>query len=112
MSAANDQVRRALYASAKRRYDEANRYFRLFVGASAAATIIGLAVAIISGLTLTGAIMRPLGAALSRFDEIANGDLSRRVVIDRDDEMGRLLTGLARMQTQLAQTVTSVRASA
>ncbi|MEM5341201.1 methyl-accepting chemotaxis protein [Paraburkholderia azotifigens] len=111
MSAANDMLKRALYANAKRSYDDAERYFHLFVAASAAMIVFGIAAAGFSWFSLRRAIMAPLSDALTHFDAIAAGDLDRTIPQHRADEMGRLLDGLRQMQTRLARTVTAVRDS-
>ncbi|TDV35815.1 methyl-accepting chemotaxis sensory transducer with TarH sensor [Paraburkholderia caballeronis] len=111
MSGANDQLKRTLYANAKRSYDAAERYFHLFFTASAVMIAFGVATAAFSWFSLRRAIMKPLNDALAHFDAIAAGDLGRPIGRYRDDEMGRLLGGLRNMQAQLAQTVTAVRDS-
>ncbi|ALL71739.1 methyl-accepting chemotaxis sensory transducer with TarH sensor (plasmid) [Paraburkholderia caribensis MBA4] len=111
MSAANDVLKRALFANAKRSYDDAQRYFRLFVVVSSAMIAFGIAAAAFSWRSLRRAIMAPLGDALTHFDAIAAGDLSRAIPRHRADEMGQLLDGLRQMQVRLSQTVTAVRDS-
>ncbi len=111
MSAANEQVKRTLYANAKRSYDEAEAFFRVFFTASTTMIAIGTIAALFSWIALRRAIMAPLGDALGHFSAIAAGDLSRHIEIRRADEMGRLLRGLDTMQTQLAATVRAVRGS-
>jgi len=111
MSSANDTLKRALYANAKRSYDQAERYFRLFFAGSTAMLAFGIAAAAFSWLALRRAIVAPLRDALAHFDAIAAGDLSRPVARHRADEMGQLLDGLHQMQARLAQTVTAVRDS-
>lgn len=111
MSSANDELKRTLYANAKRSYDNAERYFRVFFAISVVLIAFGIAAAALSWLTLRRAIMTPLGEALAHFEAIAAGDLQRTIAHHRADEMGRLLDGLRNMQTQLAQTVTAVRSS-
>ncbi|AUT73536.1 methyl-accepting chemotaxis protein [Paraburkholderia hospita] len=111
MSAANDVLKRALFANAKRSYDDAERYFRLFVVASTAMIAFGIAAAAFSWRSLRRAIMAPLGDALTHFDAIAAGDLSRAIPRHRADEMGQLLDGLRQMQVRLSHTVTAVRDS-
>jgi methyl-accepting chemotaxis protein-1 (serine sensor receptor) len=111
MSAANDVLKRALYANAKRSYDDAERYFRLFVVVSSAMIVFGVAAAAFSWRSLRRAIMAPLGDALTHFDAIAAGDLSRAIPRHRADEMGQLLDGLRQMQVRLSYTVTAVRDS-
>ncbi|MGT2491618.1 HAMP domain-containing protein [Cupriavidus basilensis] len=46
---------------------------------------------------------------MQHFGHITAGDLSRPVEIRSQDEMGQLLSGIAKMQDGLAQTVLSVR---
>jgi len=111
MSSANDTLKRALYANAKRSYDQAERYFRLFFAGSTAMLAFGIAAAAFSWLALRRAIVAPLRDALAHFDAIAAGDLSRPVARHRADEMGQLLDGLQQMQARLARTVTTVRES-
>ncbi|MFM2465583.1 methyl-accepting chemotaxis protein [Paraburkholderia sp. RL17-368-BIF-A] len=111
MSAANDTLKRSLYANAKRSYDDAEHYFKLFFAGSTAMLAFGIAAAAFSWLALRRAIVAPLRDALAHFDAIAAGDLSRTVARHRADEMGQLLDGLHQMQARLAQTVTAVRDS-
>lgn len=111
MSVANDELKRTLYANAKRSYDDAERYFRLFFAVSAGMIVFGVVAAAFSWFTLRRAIMTPLNEVLSHLEAIAAGDLQRTIAHYRADEMGRLLDGLRHMQTQLARTVTGVRTS-
>ena len=111
MSSANDRLKSTLYANAKRSYENAERYFHLFLAVSAAMIAFGIAAAVFSWVTLRRAIMAPLNEALVHFDAIAAGDLQRTIGRYRADEMGQLLDGLHNMQAQLARTVTAVRDS-
>ncbi|HAK90841.1 MAG TPA: hypothetical protein DCP94_04405, partial [Massilia timonae] len=97
--------------AAKRGYDESGRLFDTLMWISSASVVLGVLLAAVSSWLLLRAIMRPLDHALGHFDAMAHGDLSTRVQIDRDDEMGALLKGLATMQQQLATTVRGVRDS-
>jgi len=83
------------------------RLLKLAIGA----IVLGALLIVVSSVTLLRAIMRPLDQVIAHFDAMAKGDLSTPVVIDRGDEMGKLLRGLADMQGQLATTVRSVRDS-
>ncbi len=74
----------------------------------AIALLLALVVAVVCVYTLLAAIVRPLDAALTQFERIAGGDLSHPVVVDRRDEMGRLLEGLSHMQASLSSTVSRV----
>ncbi|MDR5835668.1 methyl-accepting chemotaxis protein [Caballeronia sp. LZ034LL] len=111
MSAANDKVKQALYADAKRNYDDAESAFRTYTVLSVAMIMIGAIAAALSWVTLRRAIMTPLNEALSHFEAIAAGNLQRRIDTHRDDEMGMLMRGVAQMQASLASTVREVRTS-
>jgi methyl-accepting chemotaxis protein-1 (serine sensor receptor) len=73
--------------------------------------LVGIAAAFAGWFYLRRAIMRPLADALGHFRHIADGDLTRTIVIRCDDEMGRLLSGVAAMKDKLAMTVSNVRTS-
>jgi len=78
---------------------------------SIAGIVIGALLIVVSSVSLVRAIMGPLDQALRHFHAMAEGDLATSVIIEREDEMGKLLAGLAKMQDQLARTVRSVRDS-
>jgi methyl-accepting chemotaxis protein I, serine sensor receptor len=111
MSAANDKVKDALYANAKRNYDAAQASFRIYSILSVVMIAIGVIAAALSWVSLRRAIMTPLKEALAHFEAIAAGDLNRRIDLHREDEMGLLMRGVAQMQSSLAGTVREVRTS-
>ncbi|MDF3833109.1 methyl-accepting chemotaxis protein [Cupriavidus basilensis] len=76
------------------------------VGITAA---LGLIVAVHLGLRAF--IVRPLAAAAEHLGRVAEGDLSQRAAAAGGNEVGRVLTAVARMQEALIRTVTQVRAS-
>jgi len=110
-----DKASRALddyqLSSAKAVYEASQQRFTFLMGLSTGAIILGVLLAALSAVLLLRAIMRPLEQALGQFQAMAAGDLSQPVVVDRQDEMGKLLQGLSDMQRQLATTVRSVRDS-
>ncbi|MFT4438720.1 methyl-accepting chemotaxis protein [Caballeronia sp. 15715] len=73
--------------------------------------LVGIAAAFAGWFYLRRAIMRPLADALGHFRHIADGDLTRTIVIRSNDEMGQLLSGVAAMKDKLAMTVSNVRTS-
>ncbi|SAK79445.1 methyl-accepting chemotaxis sensory transducer [Caballeronia temeraria] len=75
------------------------------------ALFMGIAAAAVGWLVLRRAIMTPLGEALMHFEHISSGDLTQEVTINKRDEMGQLLAGVAAMKDKLAATVGSVRSS-
>ncbi|MBN9094582.1 methyl-accepting chemotaxis protein [Pandoraea pnomenusa] len=78
---------------------------------SIGATVFGVLIAIACYFSLRGAIMRPLGEALTHFDQIAAGRLDNPVEVRGKDEMSMLMRGLDAMQSRLADTIRGVRRS-
>jgi methyl-accepting chemotaxis protein-1 (serine sensor receptor) len=105
----DDALRKFQFVSAKQGYDSAQSNFELFRIVSAVALLVGVLAAVLSYLTLSRAIARPLGEALGHFDAISAGDLRRPVMVTSRDEMGQLLEGIAKMQRSLTETVRTVR---
>jgi methyl-accepting chemotaxis protein len=98
-------------AQAKLHYDDSVRLEGNIVVALVVGTVIGSFLIVASSVLLVRAIVGPLDRLLAHFTAMAEGDLSTQVVVDRHDEMGRLLQGFADMQRKLAGTVRSVRDS-
>jgi methyl-accepting chemotaxis protein I, serine sensor receptor len=109
MAAFGESLRKYQFDSAKSDYDNSQDMFSELRMASRAAILIGLAAALFSWLSLRRAIGRPLDEALAQFDAIAAGDLRRELIVTSRDEMGQLLSGLAKMQASLVSTVRTVR---
>jgi len=98
-------------AMAKEHFEQGVGLARSVMVASIAGIVVGALLIVVSSVALVRAIMNPLDQALGHFDAMARGDLSTVVTVERRDEMGRLLQGLAAMQERLASTVRSVRDS-
>ncbi|MDN5503794.1 MAG: methyl-accepting chemotaxis protein [Comamonas sp.] len=84
------------------------RAVSLLIVAAAVAVLVALG----AGLWLVRSIRAPLEQAVQAADRVANGDLSGVIRVEREDETGRLLSALQRMQSSLVQTVRSVRQNA
>src|SRR5690606_35736021 len=54
-------------------------------------------------------VLRPLAEVQGHFERIAGGDLTSKVEVKNDNEIGKLLAALKRMQQGLGKTVLSVR---
>jgi methyl-accepting chemotaxis protein I, serine sensor receptor len=106
---ASAKLRAYQYTSAKESFDAQEHTFALFRIITIVAIALGLITAIWSFASLRGAISRPLSDALSHFDQIAQGDLTRSIHVKSHDEMGQLLQGVANMQERLLHTVRNVR---
>jgi methyl-accepting chemotaxis protein-1 (serine sensor receptor) len=106
---ADDALRKYQFVSARQGYDSAQTNFEMFRIVSGVALLVGVLAAVLSYVTLSRAIGRPLAQALGHFDAIAAGDLRHPVVVTSRNEMGQLLDGIARMQRSLTETVRAVR---
>ncbi|TAM51117.1 MAG: HAMP domain-containing protein [Paraburkholderia sp.] len=96
----------------KSRFEQADARFHRALWALGAAAAIALILGFLMQRRLARAIVTPVNSAVEHFDRIAQGDLTRGVIVERANEMGHLLTRLGQMQTGLAQTVGQVRAGA
>jgi methyl-accepting chemotaxis protein-1 (serine sensor receptor) len=108
-SDASEALRKFQFAVAERGYVSAQQSFALFRWISIAGMALGVVIAAGAWGSLRRTIGVPIEAARQQFDAIASGDLRNPVKVDRRDEMGALLRGLATMQSRLASTVHTVR---
>jgi methyl-accepting chemotaxis protein len=95
-------VAKAEYQAAERRYES----LRLW---SLTAVLLGLAVAIVFSWTLIRGITASLTQASDVANRVAEGDLTRAIVIDGKDEISEVLHRLSGMQDGLRNVVSSVR---
>ncbi|VWD33483.1 methyl-accepting chemotaxis protein [Burkholderia contaminans] len=109
LATASEALRNFQFTDGQAGFDHAESTYDTLRVLAIAALLAGLAAAVVSWLTLSRAIGRPIADALAHFDAIAAGDLRRPIVVDRRDEMGQLLEGLGRMQRGLVDTVRTVR---
>ena len=75
-----------------------------------AATLAGLALAVVASVLVTRSVVRPLSAVVGDLKTVAGGDLTVVVKSDRGDEVGELQHALAEMVAALLQVVSDVRA--
>lgn len=61
---------------------------------------------------LTNSITMPIANALSAAEEIAEGNLTRPITVDGEDEAGRLLLAMSKMQDKLRDTLQRISGSA
>ena len=71
--------------------------------------VLAAALVLLTYVFLRQRVLRPLREAGAHFDRIAAGDLSARVEVRNQNEIGQLFTALKRMQESLTRTVSSVR---
>ncbi|OYO31868.1 methyl-accepting chemotaxis protein [Janthinobacterium sp. PC23-8] len=73
-----------------------------------------LALGLVAGVhyMLRQVVIAPLARAVELLDQVAHGDLTARIDTGGDNEIGRLLTAIRRMQQDLLSTVARVRGGA
>ncbi|AZE76277.1 Methyl-accepting chemotaxis sensor/transducer protein [Pseudomonas synxantha] len=101
----NNDDANATNQQAKDQYDMA---FDLVVGLLVVAT--GLTV--LFAWLLTRSITLPIARALEAAEEVAEGNLTRPITVDGNDEAGRLLAAMAKMQNKLRDTLQRIAGSA
>lgn len=85
--------------------------FVTFVWVDVLGVLGGLGAVFVSAYFLLTAISHPLRLAITQFEAIGNGDLTRQLKPASQDEMGQLVSALENMRQSLMQTVTMVRQS-
>ncbi|CRM35646.1 hypothetical protein [Pseudomonas sp. 8 R 14] len=88
--------------------DQYNTAFNLVVGLLVIATLLTLLFAWL----LTRSITLPISQALEAAEEVAEGNLTRPIKVDGNDEAGRLLAAMAKMQDKLRDTLQRIAGSA
>ncbi|OWQ38583.1 methyl-accepting chemotaxis protein [Pseudomonas lactis] len=101
----NNNDANATNQRAKDQYDMA---FDLVVGLLLVATALTLLFAWL----LTRSITLPIAQALEAAEEVAEGNLTRPITVDGNDEAGRLLAAMAKMQHKLRDTLQRIAGSA
>lgn len=91
---------------------EADAAFKRNTAIIIGAILLGIGLAAFLGVLLVRSIVSALTAAVSIADRIAGGELGNNVRIDSEDELGRLLDSLRRMDAKLVEIVGDVRGSA
>ncbi|WP_423380127.1 methyl-accepting chemotaxis protein [Burkholderia sp. LMG 32019] len=109
LATSSEALRNFQFSDAQTGFDHAESVYDTLRVLAIVTLVAGFGAAVVSWLTLSRAIGRPIADALSHFDAIAAGDLRRPIVVDRHDEMGQLLEGLGKMQRGLVDTVRTVR---
>ncbi|WP_248751453.1 methyl-accepting chemotaxis protein [Pseudomonas sp. MWU15-20650] len=101
----NNDDANATNQQAKDQYDMA---FDLVVGL----LIIATGLTLLFAWLLTRSITLPIARALEAAEEVAEGNLTRPIKVDGNDEAGRLLAAMAKMQNKLRDTLHRIAGSA
>ncbi|QHF42668.1 methyl-accepting chemotaxis protein [Pseudomonas sp. S35] len=88
--------------------DQYNAAFNLVVGLLVAATLL----TVLFAWLLTRSITLPISQALEAAEEVAEGNLTRPIKVEGNDEAGRLLAAMAKMQDNLRDTLQRIAGSA
>ena len=91
------------------RYQEAQDLFYAICIAVAVGIALSLLGSWLGRAVLMRAIVSPVDATIAQFQRIANGDLTSRIDVTSNNEMGRLAGALRKMQESLIATVSAVR---
>ena len=86
-------------------YENSRTIVSLFIALAALATVA-------LAMMLTRSIVRPLSSAVSAAESVAQGDLTRPIETQGNDEVSRLLKALATMQQNLRETLQGISGSA
>ncbi|AZF08689.1 Methyl-accepting chemotaxis sensor/transducer protein [Pseudomonas sp. R2-37-08W] len=74
--------------------------------------VIATALTLLFAWLLTRSITVPISQALEAAEEVAEGNLTRPIKVDGNDEAGRLLAAMAKMQDKLRDTLQRIAGSA
>ncbi|WP_433767939.1 methyl-accepting chemotaxis protein [Pseudomonas putida] len=74
--------------------------------------VIATALTLLFAWLLTNSITKPIAAALNAAEQIAEGNLTRPIAVDGEDEAGRLLLAMSKMQDKLRDTLQRISGSA
>nr|WP_033063010.1 methyl-accepting chemotaxis protein [Pseudomonas sp. GM48] len=74
--------------------------------------VIATALTLLFAWLLTNSITQPIANALSAAEQIAEGNLTRPITVDGNDEAGRLLLAMSKMQEKLRDTLQRISGSA
>ena len=99
---------KAALATNQQAEDQYNLAFNLVVGLLVIATLLTMLFAWL----LTRSITVPIAQALEAAEEVAEGNLTRPIRVDGNDEAGRLLAAMAKMQDKLRDTLQRIAGSA
>ncbi len=112
LSASGDALLAMQIEVAEEMRSSADASFKRNSALIAAAIIIGIGIAGVMSFLLIRSIIGALNAAVNIADRIASGELGNHVRVETNDELGRLLDSLRRMDAKLVEIVGGVRSSA
>ncbi|NJJ57389.1 methyl-accepting chemotaxis protein [Pseudomonas grimontii] len=103
-----DYNNKAALATNQQAEDQYNMAFDWVIGL----LVIATALTMLFAWLLTRSITLPISQALEAAEEVAEGNLTRPIKVDGNDEAGRLLAAMAKMQDKLRDTLQRIAGSA
>ncbi|WP_028241365.1 methyl-accepting chemotaxis protein [Stutzerimonas azotifigens] len=97
----NNAAAEVVATQSQAQYDRANLGVMISI-------VLAVGLTVVLAMLFTRSIVAPLGEAVEAAEAIANGDLSHTVRVSGNDEPGRLLGALQRMQQSLRGTLQSI----
>jgi methyl-accepting chemotaxis protein-1 (serine sensor receptor) len=88
---------------------EAERSFTMSQTLMVASLVLALVLIVLSRWAMNRVVLQPLRDTAVHFDRIASGDLTARIDVRSNNEVGVLYAALGRMQDSLSRTVSTVR---
>ncbi|HYD80528.1 MAG TPA: methyl-accepting chemotaxis protein [Paucimonas sp.] len=111
VQAALDAIYKYQANAAKGEFESGQSRYAVVRNISILVMLAGIGFAAVMGLWIIHAITRPLAEAIAVAGRIASGDLSRKVEVLSDDEVGQLFQALKDMNESLSSTIGHVRES-
>ncbi|MBN3814371.1 methyl-accepting chemotaxis protein [Paraburkholderia sp. Ac-20347] len=101
-------IAQQLQDGAQAREESARSQISLMRTLIGAAILVALVVVVAIRFAMRGLIVQPLEDAVKSFERIAQGDLTERIDVYSNNEIGRLFAGVKRMQDSLVSLVSAV----
>ncbi len=105
-------IAQQLQDGAQAREESARSQITLMRSLIGGAIVVALVLLVTIRFALRGLIVQPLEAAVQSFERIAHGDLTERIDVYSNNEIGRLFAGIKRMQDSLVTLVSAVHTGA
>jgi methyl-accepting chemotaxis protein len=107
-----NRMRDDVQASAETRMRESSELASRASTLMIAATLLGLAVALVFGWGLSRMIAGPMSRVVQVLEALSNGDLSQHIESESEDEIGQMERSLGTVSMSLARTINEIRSIA
>jgi len=109
LAASIDALIKMQLNNAHQKFERSQATYLMVRNSCIAAVAAGLLLAVLVGIWLVRAICRPLEKAVEVAGSVAAGDLTQEIVVESNDETGRLMRALRDMNISLGKIVSQVR---